>query len=113
MNNTDEKRGSNTSAANASATNASAHVIGPDGTILTPANLPPANTVRWVARRKAEVVAAVNGGLLTMPEACRRYGLSVEEFMEWERAYESDGLEGLRVSHRQPAPPRALPHALH
>jgi len=100
MNNTDEKRGGNASA--------SAHVIGPDGTILTPANLPPANTVRWVARRKAEVVAAVNGGLLTMPEACRRYRLSVEEFMEWERAYESDGLEGLRVSHRQPAPPRAL-----
>ncbi|HEU0162896.1 MAG TPA: DUF1153 domain-containing protein [Rhizomicrobium sp.] len=98
MKNTDEKHGSA----------AGVHVIGPDGTILTPANLPPAGTVRWVARRKAEVVAAVNGGLLTMPEACRRYGLSVEEFMEWERAYEADGLDGLRVSHRAAPPPRAV-----
>ncbi|HEY0267076.1 MAG TPA: DUF1153 domain-containing protein, partial [Rhizomicrobium sp.] len=58
-------------------------VIGPDGTILSPANLPPANLTRWVARRKAEVIAAVNGGLLTMPEACHRYRLTVEEFLEW------------------------------
>ncbi|OJT95534.1 MAG: hypothetical protein BGN82_10590 [Alphaproteobacteria bacterium 65-7] len=103
MKNSDEKHGGN----------ARHHVIGPDGAILTPASLPPANTVRWVARRKAEVVAAVNGGLLTMPEACRRYSLSVEEFLEWERAYEAGGLEGLRVSHRSAAPPRALPRALH
>ena len=58
------------------------YVIGPDGSPLTIADLPPSNTRRWVIRRKAEVVAAVNGGLLTMPEACRRYRLSVEEFME-------------------------------
>ena len=74
------------------------HVIGPDGDILTPANLPPANLGRWVARRKAEVIAAVHGGLLTMPEACRRYGISNDEFLEWERHYEAQGLEGLRAS---------------
>lgn len=74
------------------------HVIGPDGSVLTLANLPPANLKRWVARRKAEVIAAVKGGLLTMPEACRRYSLSAEEFLEWERHYESDGLTGLRAS---------------
>lgn len=76
------------------------HVIGPDGSILTTANLPPTNLKRWVARRKAEVIAAVKGGLLTMPEACRRYSISAEEFLEWERHYESDGLEGLRASAR-------------
>ncbi len=34
------------------------YVIGPDGSPLTIADLP-ANTRRWVIRRKAEVVAAV------------------------------------------------------
>ena len=35
------------------------YVIGPDGSPLTIADLPPASTRRWVIRRKAEVVAAV------------------------------------------------------
>ena len=35
------------------------YVIGPDGSPLTIADLPPTNTRRWVIRRKAEVVAAV------------------------------------------------------
>ncbi len=82
----------------------SSHVIGPDGDVLTQTNLPPTNIKRWVARRKAEVIAAVRGGLLTMPEACSRYRLSVEEFMEWQRHYEAEGLEGLRVSHRHDRP---------
>jgi hypothetical protein len=75
-------------------------VLGPDGNVLTPVNLPPANTARWVARRKAEVIAAVHGGLLTMAEACNRYRLSSEEFLEWERHYKKHGLEGLRASIR-------------
>lgn len=75
-----------------------ARVIGPDGSILTLANLPPTNLRRWVARRKAEVIAAVKGGLLTMAEACARYDISSDEFLEWERHYESEGLEGLRAS---------------
>ena len=44
-------------------------------------SLPPADTVRWVARRKAEVVAAVESGFLSMREACQRYSLSSEEFL--------------------------------
>ena len=40
-----------------------ARVIGPLGEPLTLESLPPPNTTRWVVRRKAEVVAAVNGGL--------------------------------------------------
>ena len=38
-------------------------VIGPTGKPLTLADLPSANTQRWVIRRKAEVVAAVLGEL--------------------------------------------------
>jgi len=44
-------------------------VIGPLGEPLTLDSLPPPSTTRWVVRRKAEVVAAVNGGLLTVDEA--------------------------------------------
>jgi Protein of unknown function (DUF1153) len=62
------------------------YVIGPDGSPLTLADLPPPNTKRWVIRRKAEVVAAVRGGLLSLDEACRRYTLTVEEFLAWQRA---------------------------
>ena len=61
----------------------------------------------FVARRKAEVIAAVHGGLLTMAEACNRYRLSSEEFLEWERHYKEHGLDGLRASIR-PTPPPVL-----
>jgi len=64
-------------------------VIGPEGTPLTLADLPKPDTVRWVIRRKAEVVAAVRGGLLTLEGACDRYGLSSEEFLAWQRSIES------------------------
>ena len=60
--------------------------------------LPPPNTKRWVIRRKAAVVAAVRSGGITMEEVCRTYGLSEEEFLSWDRALESHGLAGLRVT---------------
>ena len=60
------------------------YVIGPDGSPLTIADLPPTTTKRWVIRRKAEVVAAVRGGLLSLEEACARYTLTVEEFLSWQ-----------------------------
>ena len=52
-------------------------------------------------RRKAEVVAAVNGGLLSVDEVCERYGLSVEEFAGWQRAIDRSGMPGLRVTRIQ------------
>ncbi|WP_340315697.1 CtrA inhibitor SciP [Rhizorhabdus argentea] len=76
-------------------------VIGPLGEPLTLDSLPPAGTTRWVVRRKAEVVAAVNGGLLTADEVCDRYNLSVEEFAAWQRAVDRSGMPGLRVTRIQ------------
>ena len=73
------------------------HVIGPDGSPLTVADLPPTNTTRWVVRRKAEVVLAVRGGLPTLGEACERYELSMEEFLSWQRSIDKHGLPGLRA----------------
>lgn len=63
-----------------------ARVIGPCGEELTLDTLPPADTPRWTIRRKADVVAAVTGGLLGVNEACARYGLSIEELTNWQRA---------------------------
>jgi hypothetical protein len=64
-------------------------------------SLPPPETKRWVIRRKAEVVAAVRAGVLTLEEACQRYTLSVEEFLSWQRLVDSHGLPGLRVTRLQ------------
>ena len=75
-------------------------VIGPDGR-LTLADLPTRNTTRWVTRRKAEVVAAVRGGLLTVEEACARYALTLDEFLTWQRSIDRHGLAGLRTTRIQ------------
>ena len=74
------------------------YVIGPDGSPLTIADLPPADTRRWVASRKAVVVKAVIHGLLTEKEALERYALSEEEFALWRNAVETHGEKALRVT---------------
>ena len=66
-----------------------------DGTLLTPGNLPPANMQRWVMRRKADIVMAVAGGIITMEAACARYSLTSEEFLGWQIAFEHLGVRGL------------------
>jgi Protein of unknown function (DUF1153) len=78
-----------------------ANVIGPLGEQLTLNALPSSQTHRWTARRKAEVVAAVDGGLLTFKEACERYSLSMEELTRWQSAIDRSGLSGLRVTRTQ------------
>src|SRR5215467_10885005 len=67
----------------------------------TTVDLPSPNTKRWVVRRKAIVVAAVRSGALSLQEACRRYNLSVEEFLAWQRAIDAYGVPGLRVTRLQ------------
>ena len=70
----------------------------PDGSVLTRADLPPPDTRRWVASRKAVVVRAVVYGLLTQSEALERYALSEEEFVLWRRAIEVHGENALKVT---------------
>jgi hypothetical protein len=81
--------------------NARYAAIGPDGEPLTIDDLPPPDTKRWVVRRKAEVVAGVRAGLITVEEACERYRLSMEEFLSWQRMIESHGMRGLRTTRLQ------------
>ena len=74
---------------------------GPTGEPLKLDMLPPPETKRWVILRKAEVVLAVRGGLLSLEEACERYGISLEKFISWQRSIDRNGLSGLRVTHIQ------------
>jgi hypothetical protein len=75
--------------------------IGPHGDPMTVDDLPPPDTKRWVVRRKAEVVAGVRAGLISIEEACERYSLSMEEFLSWQRMIESHGVRGLRTTRLQ------------
>ena len=61
-------------------------------------DLPPADTTRWVPRRKAEVVAGVRVGIITLDDACKRYKLSIDEFRSWERLLGRHGMKGLRTT---------------
>ena len=78
-----------------------AYIIGPDGKMLSFDRLPLPSTRRWVARKKAEVVAAVEGGLLSLDEALSRYNLSLQEFAAWQRWVERAGVAGLRATKSQ------------
>ncbi|MFN3582944.1 DUF1153 domain-containing protein [Phenylobacterium sp.] len=78
-----------------------AYVIGPMGAALTLADLPPPDTVRWTPRRKAEVVAAVEGALISEAEALDRYALTAEEFASWRGAVQHHGMAGLRATRIQ------------
>ncbi|MDW3208013.1 MAG: DUF1153 domain-containing protein [Alphaproteobacteria bacterium] len=60
--------------------------------------LPPADTRRWVISRKAQVVRAVETGILTEREACQRYDLTPEELSGWRQMVERHGVRGLRVT---------------
>jgi hypothetical protein len=77
------------------------YIIGPNGDVVTAADLPSPGTTRWVMRRKAEVVLAVHAGLLTLEEACTRYRLTAEEFHSWQTAIERHGLLALRTTQLQ------------
>ena len=81
--------------------NRSVVVLGIDGRRLRLEDLPPPGTRRWVIRRKAEVVAGVRAGLISLEEACARYTLSVEEFLSWQRSIDRPGIRGLRTTRQQ------------
>jgi Protein of unknown function (DUF1153) len=75
-----------------------AYVVGPGGRVITTADLPSSGPIKWTARRKAELVLAVDGGLLSVETACRRYELSMDEFQGWRSALRELGTLGLRAT---------------
>jgi Protein of unknown function (DUF1153) len=76
------------------------------GEVLTHENLPAPRQRRWVVRRKAEIVIAVDCGLLSVEEACSRYGLTLDEFLSWKRDLANGGLPGLHRARIQDHRPR-------
>ncbi len=64
-------------------------------------DLPPPKIRRWITQRKAQVVNAVQTGRLSLDEACVRYGITIEEFLSWQRLLDEHGLQGLRVTRLQ------------
>ena len=70
----------------------------PDGSVMSRADLPPPDTRRWVASRKALVVRGVIYGLITQDEAQKRYAISGDEFQEWLRAVTLHGEEALKAT---------------
>ena len=77
-----------------------------DGRVITRADLPSPGTRRWVASRKAAVVAGVESGLVTREWAIATYGLSGEELESWLDLSRTHGAHGLRTTalkkYRQP-----------
>ncbi len=75
-------------------------VRGPDGVPLCLNDLPTAG-VRWTPKRKAVVVAAVIGGLISRDELFTRYpNLSADELQEWIAGQARRGLDGLKTTRR-------------
>lgn len=86
--------------------------VGPDGTILSAATLPRSANIKWVKRRKAEVVIAVDRGIISLQEACRRYAMSEEEFFSWKLEHERGGIgASKRPAQKVARPPRVAEDA--
>ncbi|WP_333833392.1 CtrA inhibitor SciP [Rubrimonas sp.] len=68
---------------------------------MTLSDLPPCDTKRWVASRKAAVVAAVQQKLISSEDACARYGLTLEELESWRAALHEHGVGALRATRIQ------------
>lgn len=73
-------------------------IVSSQAAIPPPVSLPPSDTTRWVASRKALVVAAVERGQITIEEAMARYRLSQEEFTAWQCALTQGGVKALRMA---------------
>jgi Protein of unknown function (DUF1153) len=71
---------------------------GANSLAMTGVPLPPPRPTRWVPHRKAEVMAAVRGGALSLNEALERYALSLEEYLSWHHRIGLFGIAGLRVN---------------
>ena len=83
------------------------YVVGADGDIITRGSLPPSTTQQWRIQLKAKVVAAVESGIISREEACARYHMSDDEYLEWRRRVEKSGLAGWRAQQAKGPVPRS------
>lgn len=64
-------------------------------------DLPPRDTERWVARRKAAVARAVEAGAISAEEAMQRYSISEEELRSWCESLSRHGVTALATTRLQ------------
>ena len=57
--------------------------------------------MRWSPRRKAEIVMAIEKGLMSTEDVLRDCELSLEEFEAWRRDFNARGIPGLRTTRLQ------------
>lgn len=74
-------------------------LVGPFNERIAICALPPRHT-HWTARRKAEIVAIVRAGLLTLEDICARYKISGAEYQAWCAALDKAGLPALHATKR-------------
>jgi transposase-like protein len=55
---------------------------------------------RWTAQRKAAVIMEVLKGQLSVPEACRKYGIPQGEYRKWADEFYRGGVEALKTNRR-------------
>ena len=63
--------------------------------------------MRWTASRKAELLARLRARIITLPDALRRYRLTLEEVDQWQQAHRRAGQPGLKAT-AQPQQGRLL-----
>ncbi len=68
---------------------------------LTLADLPAPDTRRWYAARKMLVVRAIQIGLLSFDLASKRYSLSLEEFIGWQKIAANSGKRSVNSALRK------------
>ena len=73
----------------------------PDGFRLQILRTHPSARASELIRRKAEVVAPLEAGLLTIDEECERNSLTMEELALWQSSGDRLGMQGLRVTRIQ------------
>lgn len=73
-------------------------VTGPNGEPITRDSLPSSASTRWVTSRKAQLIAAIRGGIITIEEASQRYCLTIDELSEWQASFDKHGKRGLRAT---------------
>jgi transposase-like protein len=58
---------------------------------------------RWTAKRKVAVIMEVMKGTISVPEACRRYGIAQGEYQDWVERFMQGGENALKAKPKEEA----------
>ena len=61
------------------------YILGPDGAPITRADLPKQAAAEWDSDAKKLMVAAVEGGLISLEACCLDHDLTIDDFLAMQR----------------------------